>query len=208
MLESDTEGENADDLIGNLGTVGTLDTLRDLEDYDGFPGRMNGGSVDEASRSRSRSPTPHPEPGAIRRLGPVPDVLAHYSGVTTFSWAAAGVGAAFREALTRAPLSAAVPFQVSPDMTVCLCPPGGDVCEHALDQVHLAGGLVILHRNHRASIEEMGGAPRAECPLGRDAGRGHGPNLERYGHGRTFRFVSLPPRARLYEHRPWRRACQ
>ena len=80
MLESDTEGEHADDLIDNLGTVGTLDTLRDLEDYGGFPGRMNGGSVDVASRSRSRSPTPHPEPGAIRRLGPVPDVLAHYFG--------------------------------------------------------------------------------------------------------------------------------
>ena len=60
VLESDTEGENADDLIDNLGTVGTLDTLRDLEDYGGFSGRMSGGSVDVASRRRSRSPTPHP----------------------------------------------------------------------------------------------------------------------------------------------------
>jgi hypothetical protein len=135
VLESDTEGENVDDLIYNISTFGTLDTLQDLEDYGGVPERMNGGSVYVASRRRSRSPTPRPEPGAIRRLGPVPDVLAHYSGVTTFSWAAAGVGAAFREALTRAPLSAAVPFQISPDMTVCLCPPGGDVCDHALDQV-------------------------------------------------------------------------
>ena len=135
VLDSDTDAEVIGDLIDNVGNVDNLGNhdCDDRLDYWQIDERMNGGSVDVAARSRS--PTPCPEPGTIRRLGPVPDVLAYHSRVTATSWAAAGVGEAFREAVTRAPLSAAVPFQISPGMTVRLCPPGGDVREHALDQV-------------------------------------------------------------------------
>jgi hypothetical protein len=132
VLESDTDdGDVYGDIIANIANA---DNDGDLDDDDDIrPWRMNGGVEDVAARSRS--PNPRPERGIIRRLGPVPDVLAYQSRITATSWAANGIGAAFREALTGTPFSATVPFRISPGMIVCLCPLGGDVCEHALDQV-------------------------------------------------------------------------
>ena len=118
VLESDTDdGDVIGDIIANIGNA---DNNGDLDDDDDrLHWRMNGGVVEDVA-ARSRSPTPRPERGIIRRLGPVPDVLAYHSRVTATSWAANGVGAAFREALSGPPLSAAVPFRISPGMTVCL----------------------------------------------------------------------------------------